>query len=611
MQQLLSRFSRKSFIAILVMLVGTAAVYVLSAEAGRQTRPSAVLRVPSETLRGKIGNDEFEIFPLPTSIRATKDIRIPLRNGTTLSANLYLPANMLQPAMPVVVALTSYGKDLPVEGYLINGRAAVNRAQGARFGNFKVSDATPFEGPDPAYWVPAGYAVLHIDAPGTGMSEGNKDPISPDTVDSFAQAVTWASQQPWSSGKVGLAGTSYLAIIQWLVAARNPQGLAAIAPWEGMTDPYRDGSFHGGIPETAFVRSWLSGPGKPVGTDEAPEFLAREPLVSLLPPLHKSVAFLQYFAGLNPTAEQMQIHRADLAAIKVPTLVGASWSMQGLHTRGEFNGFTRIASENKWLFVHGRHEWDMMNNAEVLELQRQFFDRFLKGDARAFQKQPRIQLEVRQKAGTFAMRDENEWPIARTQYVPLYLNAKNDTLEEQAPASATITQYESTAPEGLVFKHVFMQATEVTGHTKLRLWVSMDKGLDMDIFVGLRKRNANGQLELFENWHQKFPVVSRGWLRVSQRKTDPQLSKPWLPYLAHDEVLPVKPGEKYAVDIEILPTSTLFEAGSTLELVVQGRDLTNSHNAQHKILKNQGRHTVWTGGAFDSHLLLPVVPVTR
>jgi putative CocE/NonD family hydrolase len=611
MKTTFSRLSRKSIIALLLLLVGAAAVYVVATGADRQTGSRAALRTPSETLRGKIGKDEFEIFPLPDSIRAIKNIRIPLNDGTTLSANLYLPANKPEGRLPVVVALTSYGKDLPVEDYLINGRAAVNRAQGARFGNFKVSDATPFEGPDPAYWVPAGYAVLHVDAPGTGMSEGKKDPISPDTVDNFAQAVTWASQQSWSSGKVGLAGTSYLAIIQWLVAARSPQGLTAIAPWEGLTDPYRDGSFHGGIPETAFVRSWLSGPGKPVGTNEAPEFLTREPMVGLLPPVHKSIAFLQYFSGLNPTAAQLQIHRADLAAIKVPTLVGASWSMQGLHTRGEFNGFTGISSTDKWLYVHGRHEWDMMNSPEVLELQRQFFDRFLKGDASAFLKQPRVQLEVRQKAGAFAIRQEDEWPIARTQYVPLYLNARSGTLEEQAPASEAITQYESTAPEGLVFKHLFTQATEVTGHTKLRLWVNMDKGLDMDIFVGMRKRNAAGQLEYFENWHQEFPVVSRGWLRVSQRKTDSKLSKPWLPYLAHDEVLPVVPGEKYPVDIEILPSSTLFETGSTLELVIQGRDLTNSHNGQHKVLKNQGRHTVWTGGAFDSHLLLPVIPVAR
>lgn len=301
MKTIFSRLSLKSIIALLVLLIGAAAVYVVAVGTGKQTGSGAALRTPGESLRGKIGKDEFEIFPLPDSIRAIKNIRIPLNDGSTLSANLYLPADNSEGRLPVVLALTSYGKDLPVEDYLINGRAAVNRAQGARFGNFKVSDATPFEGPDPAYWVPAGYAVLHVDAPGTGMSEGKKDPISPDTVDRFAQAVTWASQQSWSSGKVGLAGTSYLAIIQWLVAARNPPGLTAIAPWEGLTDPYRDGSFHGGIPETAFVRSWLSGPGKPVGTIEAPEFLTREPMVGLLPPYTSP----SHFSNIFPASTQL------------------------------------------------------------------------------------------------------------------------------------------------------------------------------------------------------------------------------------------------------------------------------------------------------------------
>ena len=605
------RVSAKFIVAPLSLLLGAVAVYVLTAAGMDSAAVSVRLRSPDETLRGKIGNDEFEIFPLPKSIQASKNLRIPIADGYSLSANLYLPAGPGSSPLPVIMALTSYGKDLPVEDYLINGRAAVNRAQGARFGHFKVSEATPFEGPDPAYWVPAGFAVLHVDAPGTGLSDGKKDPLGPATVKAFAQAVSWASQQPWSNGKVGLAGTSYLAIIQWLVAASNPPGLAAIAPWEGMTDPYRDASFHGGIPETAFVRSWLSGPGKPVGTTDPPDFLTRNPWVGWLPPAHKAIAFLQYFSGLNPTAKQMELQIADLSAITVPTLVGASWSMQGIHTRGEFNGFMGISSQEKWMFVHGRHEWDMMNSDEALGLQRKFFSRFLRGDAKAMQDQPPVHLEVRRHAGSYVMRHEQEWPIARTRYVPMFLDAASGDLKAQASPSAAITQYESTTAQGLVFKHRFTQETEVTGHTKLRLWVSMEQGLDMDIFVGLRKRNAAGELELFENWHQQFPVVSRGWLRASQRKTDPARSQPWMPYLMHDEAWPVAPGQRFPVEIEILPSSTLFEAGSTLELVIQGRDLTNAHNGQHKILKNQGRHTVWTGGAFDSHLLLPTVPSAR
>lgn len=566
------------------------------------------LRASDETLRGRIGSDLFEIYPLPATVHVEKNLRIRMPDGTHISANLYRPARALSDRLPVIMAATSYDKDLKPEEYLVNGRAPVNRLQGQRFGNFKVSEATPFEAPDPGWWVPNGYAVLHVDARGTGLSEGKKDVVSDQTMDDFARVVTWASEQPWSNGKVGLAGTSYLALAQWLIAQRAPKGLAAIAPWEGMTDTYRDTSFHGGIPETAFVRSWLKGPGTLMGTTAPPEFLTKKPWIARLPIPGQMGAQLRYFAGLNPTPEEMGTPSAKLAQIKVPALITGSWSAQGLHTRGAFNGFMGIASTDKWLYTHGRHMWDVMKSEDALRVQLEFFDRFLKGNLAAFQNQPRIRLEIRENANRHKVRAESEWPIARTQYTPLYLDAMTADLKAEPQAQAAMTQYNSTLEDAVVFRHMFDKDTEITGHTKLRLWVSMDVGMDMDIFVGLRKRDARGELAIFDNHHQFYPLVSRGWLRVSQRKLDPLQSKPWRPFLTHDESLPVVPGERYPVDIEILPSSTWFEAGSTLELVIQGRDLTQARNQQHKILMNQGRHSIWTGGKYDSHLLLPIIP---
>lgn len=566
------------------------------------------LRGPDETLRGRIGNDIFEIYPLPATVQVDKNLRIRMPDGVHLSANLFRPANALSQQLPVIMAATSYNKDLRPEDYLINGRAPANRLQGQRFGNFKVSEVTPFEAPDPGWWVPHGYAVLHVDARGTGLSEGKKDVLSDQTMDDFARAVTWASEQPWSNGKVGLAGTSYLALAQWLIAQRNPNGLAAIAPWEGMTDTYRDTSFHGGIPETAFVRAWLKGPGALMGTMEPPEFITNKPWIAHLPVPGRMGAQLRYFAGLNPTPAELGTPSAKLAQIQVPALITGSWSAQGLHTRGAFNGFMGIASTDKWLYTHGRHMWDVMKSEDALRVQLDFFDRFLKGNPYAFQSQPRVRLEIRQNKNQHLVRSENEWPLARTQYTPLYLDAAASSLQSQPTAQAAMTQYNSSLNDAVVFRHTFAKDTEITGHTKLRLWVSMDVGMDMDIFVGLRKRDVQGELAMFDNHHQFYPLVSRGWLRVSQRKLDPKQSTPWRPYLAHDEALPVVPGVRYPVEIEILPSSTLFEAGSTLELVIQGRDLTQARNQQHKILMNQGRHTLWTGGKHDSHLLLPVIP---
>ena len=71
--------------------------------------------------------------------------------------------------------------------------------------------------------------------------------MSKSTSEAFADVIEWAAEQPWSNGKVGLAGISYFAVSQWRVAARQPKGLAAIIPVDGMADYYRDRCPHGGI----------------------------------------------------------------------------------------------------------------------------------------------------------------------------------------------------------------------------------------------------------------------------------------------------------------------------------------------------------------------------
>ena len=605
-----------STVHTLVIAFGAIAVFAIAALVWRQLRaapladeliPSQQLREQGQTLRARVGDDFTEIFPLPRGISAKKDVRIPLPDGGELSANIYLPDSAVGP-VPVVMALTSYDKDLKPEDYTINGRGPLKRAIGTRFGNFRVSEETPFEAPDPAFWVPRGYAVVTVDAPGTGKSPGKKDVLGRSTIEAFAAAVTWASKQSWSNGNVGTVGCSYLAIIQWHVASMNPPGLKAMIPWEGLTDPYRDSGLHGGIPETAFVRGWLAGE-RSIPEKLPLEFRADAPLIASIPLPAKAKAMLMYLQGVAPRPEDMPFSAPDVGAIKVPALVAGSWSMQGLHTRGAFNGFMELKHADKWLFTHGRHEWDVMNSELALEYQVAFFDRYLKVKPDAMDGKPRVRLEIRRHGYVHDVRNEAEWPLARTVYKPFYLNALARSLTpDLAQPEAALAQYNSTRDDSLDFTVRFERDTEITGHTKLRLWVSMDAGTDMDIFVALRKVDANGNLVNFDNHHKLLPVVSRGWIRVSERSLDPTKSTLWRPYLAHKEPLPVRPGERIPVEIEILPSSTLFEAGSSLVLTIKGRDITDERDLQHSILMNQGRHSVWTGGKYDSHLLLPIVP---
>ena len=72
----------------------------------------------------------------------------------------------------------------------------------------------------------------------------------------------------------------------------------------------------------------------------------------------------------------------------------------------------------------------------------------------------------------------------------------------------------------------------------------------------------------------------------------------------------VMPGKVVPVEIEILPSSTLFEAGSSLRLVVQGHELRDYPAFGHSDSVTHGRHRLFTGGQYDSYLALSVVEHT-
>jgi predicted acyl esterase len=103
-------------------------------------------------------------------------------------------------------------------------------------------------------------------------------------------------------------------------------------------------------------------------------------------------------------------------------------------------------------------------------------------------------------------------------------------------------------------------------------------------------------------------MVARGWLRLSQRELDEERSQPWQPVLKHRGEKKVKPGEIMACEIEILPSSTLFAKGDTLRLVIMGRDMIGHPRISYARLVNKGALSIYAGGDYDSHLLVPAIP---
>lgn len=532
--------------------------------------------------RTRTPDNTIEVFPLPNDIIVERDVGVTMPDGIRLSANIFRPAN--NATLPVVLALTPYGKDVDVRE--LAERSMRQREKiGLGMGRYRVSDCTPFEAPDPAYWVPAGYVVVHIDLRGRGKSQGKTAPFSRTEISDYLQIIEWAGTQAWSNGRVALHGVSYLAICQWHAAAARPRHLTAIVPWEGASDSYRDVMFHGGVPETAFYRGWSRNMAGATETGK-PEGPSRTPLIS-----------------------EVRANAPKLEAIEVPALICGSFSDQGLHTKGCFDAYKRLGSRQKWLYTHGRGKWTVYYDEDALAYQRRFLDHFLKGEDNGMQDEPPVRLEIRRTLDAYDVRSEQDWPLPRTQYKKAMLDASTRTLSFSAPRAEGRLTYDSQAERAATFELRFEQATELTGHMKLALFVSTDAGDDLDLLVGIEKLNADGEVVHFEGRENDVRgLVSNGWLRVSHRELDPERSTHYQPVLKHERAQLVQPGEVVGVEIEILPSSTRFEAGERLRLVISGRDVFSNPMHHHQELCNSGSHTIYTGGVHESYLLLPVIP---
>ncbi len=511
-----------------------------------------------------------------------RDVRIPTRFGYDVFADIFRPVDE-RVAVPPLIGWTPYGKHDPAP------LAKIYPASGVR--PEWQSPYTIFEAPDPLYWVSHGYAVITVDIPGTWHASTQAHYCAPEEAEAFHDVIEWSGVQSWSNGRVGLSGVSYLTVMQWRVAELNPPHLAAINPWEGWSDTYREVAYHGGIPDTFF---WPYIQVRWGASDHDIEDLWRETL--------EHPFYDEFWAS----------KAAQLERIKVPAYVVGSWSDHALHTRGTLEGFRKISSAHKWLEVHGRKKWQWYYEPQSRERQRCFFDHFLKGLDTDLMHWPKVRLEVRERAGVGATRTTAAWPVESTQYQRLYLDAGNRTLVTTAPDSAAVASYESLEDgPGACFEHRFAQAADLVGYMKLRLYVSAESDDDMDLFVAIDKLDTLGRRVPFVHYavFEDGPLAL-GWLRVSHRELDPA-STEFQPVLTHRRSQKIRPGETVAVDVEIWPSGTHFEAGSALRLQVRGRDVYACPKpmlyARHEDTVNRGRHHLHTGGDTASYLLIPRV----
>ncbi|MEU2680495.1 CocE/NonD family hydrolase [Streptomyces sp. NPDC007107] len=564
-----------------------------------------------------------------------RDVPIEMDDGIVLRADVFRPEDTHQ--VPVIMAKGPYGKGVPFQdAYAAQWRWLIQTHPDLLAGSTR-SHLT-WETVDPEIWTDWGYAVVRVDSRGAGRSPGFLDPQSPREIRDFYEAIEWAGTQPWSTGKVGLNGISYYAITQWLVAGLQPPHLAAMIPWEGAADAYRDKARHGGILSNTFQQAWFprqvvavqhgntSGPTDPWLGESAtgPERLSEEELAAnRADPLQAALT--------RPLDDETYRSRsADWPRVTVPFLSAASLAGHGLHPRGNFEAFTQAASAHKWLELHpGRHEeWFYLT--EGMELQKRFLDHFLKEEDNGWDRQPPVLLRLRRPftTGTEA-RGEAEWPLARTAWTNTYLSA-DLTLGLQPSDTASEVAFDALG-EPVTFLSAPLEAeTELTGPLAATLYVSSSTG-DADLFLTLQAFAPDGREVHFPGTIDPATPLAQGWLRASHRKLDTRKSLPYRPYHTHDELQPLTPGEIYELQVEIWPTCIVLPAGFRVALQISGHDFErptpddptgawiargsgpflHNHPEDRPASVYGGRTTLHTGPDAPSRLLLPVIPASE
>lgn len=539
---------------------------------------------PKEGLWPGFRKDEIEVAD---GMKITWDVEVPMRDGVKIYVDVFQPESFTG-KLPTLLTWSPYGKHGPKTFAMFPNSGVPDGS---------VSKYAAWEGCDPAYWTQRGYAVVNGDARGSWGSEGDLEIFGPQEAWDAYDLIEWIAARSWSNSKVGTTGVSYLAIVQWRIAETHPPHLACINPWEGFTDLYRDYSFHGGIPETNFVNFM--------------EWSCR-----------CSLGKVEDWAKMHDKHQLRDAYFAsksvkDLSAITVPAYVVADWGDQGLHTRGAIEGFAAISSPQKYLEVHGRKKWQYYYQESSLKRQEAWFQKFLKDEPSEVDSWPRVRIEVRNKAFDGVERGESEWPIKRARIVHMYLDTAENFLSIKPTQELSIAKYDATVKDHCVrFTHTFEKETEVTGNMRLRMWVSTSAGDDMDIFVQADKLDTEGKVVPFVAMAMLDDgPLALGWLRVSHRELDLERSTSIRPWLRHKRRLLIQPDEIVPCDVEIWPSSTVFKAGESLRLTIQGNDIFRYNLRQvqlHEASVNAGSHSIYSGHLFHSYLSVPVIdPATE
>ncbi len=541
----------------------------------------------------------------PASLEARYHVPVTMRDGVRLSTDVYLPAPT--GSFPTLLVRDIYG----------NGSAPARQRY--------------------ARWATAnGYAFVLQNARGRYDSEGQWYPYFQEIEDGH-DTLDWIAEQPWSNGKVGMFGTSYLASVQWLAALNRHPALLAIAPAMSPGNYYRDVAYPGGAFSLLSRASWGIGT---VGSRTNQSYpidwiggISQLPISSLDRTLGFDVAHFRDWVA-HPAYDDYwkPLNLEDRAPeMAVPALNIGGWydvflrSTLGSYTTMRTAAATERARRGQRLiigpWVHGwnqRQVGELDFGAEAVidteALQLEWFDHWLKGEPEPSGAPVRIFV-----MGADVWRDEQEWPLARTRYTPIYLTPDGG-LTEQAPAGASTLEYTYDPQDPVPTLGGNIMRTELRGPFDQR---PLDGRDDVLRFEG---EPLKGPLEL------TGPIRAVLWASSSAADTDfmAKLSVVKADGTAinlvdgvlrarfregFEKPVLMEPGKPYRFEIDLWATSYQFATGDRLRV-----DVTSSNYPRLARNPNTGapfgtttelksaRQKIHLGAERASHVILPVIP---
>ncbi|KAK6835625.1 hypothetical protein RU639_002365 [Aspergillus parasiticus] len=561
----------------------------------------------TEVLRkGWIHPNHPKARPLPCDILVEHDFMVPMRDGVKLYADIYRAPDSDENKVPAIVCWSPFGKKangLTILPYTTSWNLGINETA--------LSGLEKFEAPDPAEWVPRGYAIVNIDNRGSGDSEGVMACHGKQESQDGYDTVEYVATLPWCSGSVGLAGNSHLAIAMWGTAALQPPSLKAIAPWEGCGDLYREHFARGGIYcgelfDELIVKHMLRGRN---GLDSPRLLFEKSPLAS-------------------PKWDEK---RPDMKKIQIPTYITGTWT-NTMHGLGSIRGWLEVNTPDKWLRWHPWQEWydlwgEENSKAELL----QFMDKYLKGADNGWEHTPRVRMALLRFGNKDPQSYENiiesSFPPERTEYKHGFLGASGTISFDGADVSNSRACYNSESNDHLAFTYRCDRIIQIMGLPKAVLYMSCPDHNDMDVYVTIEKLDADGkQMQNLNIPWKGIPVTSfdeiepeqatevivykgpMGILRASHRAIDEDKSiHPNWPFHPHDREDKITPGTIVRLDIGIWAMGIEYEAGEQIRVVVSGRSRSVSKFGSGRYSINRGQHYLHLGGEYASHVVLPFV----